>query len=104
MIPWQAEVSPLIICGAKRHHVRDPLGLRWRDVRAADGPPNTIYNRFIRWSRLDVFNRILAELAAESDATDRLMIDSTHLQAHHTAAHLLKSRLYTDLSGVAAAA
>ena len=38
-------------------------GLRWRDAPADYGPPKTIYNRFIRWSRLGVFNRILAELA-----------------------------------------
>jgi len=32
-------------------------GLRWRDAPAAYGPHKTIYNRFIRWSRLGVFNR-----------------------------------------------
>jgi putative transposase len=79
-------------------------GLRWRDVPAAYGPPKTIYNRFIRWSRLGVFNRIFAELAAESDSSDRLMIDATHLKAHRTAASLLKKGLYPDLSGAAAAA
>jgi transposase len=40
-------------------------GLRWRDAPAAHGPPKTIYNRFIRWSRMGVFNRIFAGLAAE---------------------------------------
>ena len=33
-------------------------GLRWRDAPAAYGPHKTIYNRFIRWSHLGVFNRI----------------------------------------------
>ena len=28
------------------------------------------YNRFIRWSRLGVFNKIFASLAATSDADD----------------------------------
>ena len=27
-------------------------GLRWRDAPTAYGPHKTIYNRFIRWSRL----------------------------------------------------
>lgn len=27
-------------------------GLRWRDAPAEYGPPTTIYNRFIRWSRM----------------------------------------------------
>lgn len=30
-------------------------GLRWRDAPAEYGPPKTINNRFIRWSRLGVF-------------------------------------------------
>jgi len=61
-------------------------GLRWRDAPTAYGPHKTIYNRFIRWSRLGVFNRIFAELAAKGGKPDRLMIDATHLKAHRTAA------------------
>lgn len=51
-------------------------GLRWRDAPPAYGPHKTIYNRFIRWSRLGVFNRIFAELAAKGGKSDRLMIDA----------------------------
>ena len=51
-------------------------GLRWRDAPAAYGPHKTIYNRFIRWSRLGVFNRIFAGLAAEGGKPDQLMIDA----------------------------
>ena len=65
-------------------------GLRWRDAPADYGPPKTIYNRFIRWSRLGVFNRILAELAGKAGDPDAIMIDATHLKAHRTAASLLK--------------
>jgi len=32
-------------------------GLRWRDAPQEYGPHKTIYNRFIRWSRLGVFNK-----------------------------------------------
>lgn len=74
-------------------------GLRWRDAPAGYGPHKTIYNRFIRWSRLGVFNRIFAELAAKGERPDRLMIDATHLKAHGTAASLLKKGLYPDVSG-----
>ena len=73
-------------------------GLRWRDAPADYGPHKTIYNRFIRWSRLGVFNRIFAELAAKGGRPDRLMIDATHLKAHRTAASLLKKGLYPDVS------
>jgi transposase len=74
-------------------------GLRWRDAPAGYGPHKTIYNRFIRWSRLGVFNRIFAELAAKGGKPDRLMIDATHLKAHRTAASLLKKGLYPDVLG-----
>ena len=73
-------------------------GLRWRDAPPAYGPHKTIYNRFIRWSRLGVFNRIFAELGAKGGKPDRLMIDATHLKAHRTAASLLKKGLYPDVS------
>jgi putative transposase len=74
-------------------------GLRWRDAPVGYGPHKTIYNRFIRWSRLGVFNRIFAELAAKGGKPDQLMIHATHLKAHRTAASLLKKGLYPDVSG-----
>ncbi len=74
-------------------------GLRWRDAPAGYGPHKTIYNRFIRWSRLGVFNQIFAELAAKGGKPDQLMIDATHLKAHRTAASLLKKGLFPDVSG-----
>jgi transposase len=73
-------------------------GLRWRDAPKDYGPHKTIYNRFIRWSRLGVFNRILAELAAMAGKPDQVMIDATHLKAHRTAASLLKKGLFPDVS------
>jgi len=79
-------------------------GLRWRDAPIEYGPHKTIYNRFIRWSRLGVFNRIFAELAAEGGRPARLMIDATHLKAHRTAASLLKKGLFPDVSGARRAA
>jgi putative transposase len=74
-------------------------GLRWRDAPAAYGPHKTIYNRFVRWSRLGVFNRIFAALAAKGGTPDQLMIDATHLKAHRTAASLLKKGMFPDVSG-----
>ena len=44
----------------------------------------------IRWSRLGVFDRIFVALVEEAGVPERLMIDSTHLKAHRTAASLLK--------------
>lgn len=79
-------------------------GLRWRDAPKDYGPHKTIYNRFVRWSRLGVFNRIFAELAAKGGRSERLMIDATHLKAHRTAASLLKKGLFPDVSGAPRAA
>ena len=74
-------------------------GLRWRDAPRDYGPHKTIYNRFVRWSRLGVFNKIFAELARKGGKPERIMIDATHLKAHRTAASLLKKGLFPDVSG-----
>jgi putative transposase len=74
-------------------------GLRWRDAPAAYGPAKTLYNRFVRWSRLGVFDRIFATLAGRAGEPDWMMIDSTHLKAHRTAASLLKRGLFPAVSG-----
>jgi len=74
-------------------------GLRWRDAPREYGPHKTIYNRFVRWSRLGVFNKIFAELAGNAGKPQRLMIDTTHLKAHRTAASLFKKGLFPAVSG-----
>ena len=79
------------------HVIRN--GLRWRDAPEVYGPHKTLYNRFIRWSRMGVFNRIFAALTAEGGPQDRLMIDATHLKAHRTAASLLKGGMFPAVSG-----
>lgn len=40
-------------------------GLHWRDAPKAYGLHKAIYNRIVRWSRLGVFDKIFAELAAK---------------------------------------
>ena len=79
-------------------------GLRWRDAPKDYGPHKTLYNRFIRWSRMGVFNKIFASLAAEAGPPERLMIDSTHLKAHRTASSLLKKGLFPAVSAARKAA
>ena len=74
-------------------------GLQWRDAPRGYGPHKTLYNRFVRWSRFGVFERIFAALVAEAGEPDRLMIDATHLKAHRTAASLLKKGVLRAVSG-----
>lgn len=78
-------------------------GLRWRDAPAVYGPHKTLYNRFVRWSRLGVFARMFRDLARPGAEGDTIMIDIElavrhrsedrrrgHLKAHRTAASLKK--------------
>ena len=65
-------------------------GLQWKDAPRGYGPHKTLYNRFVRWSRLGVFDRIFVALSSEAGPPERVMLDSTHLKAHRTAASLLK--------------
>lgn len=74
-------------------------GLQWKDAPKDYGPHKTLYNRFIRWSRLGVFDRIFSTLADEGAKPQRIMIDATHLKAHRTAASLLKKGLFPVVSG-----
>lgn len=79
-------------------------GLRWRDAPKEYGPHKTLYNRFIRWSRLGVFDRIFSNLSAQEGVPETLMIDATHLKAHRTASSLLKKGLFPAISGARKAA
>nr|WP_090964826.1 IS5 family transposase [Aureimonas phyllosphaerae] len=79
-------------------------GLQWKDVLADYRPHKTLYNRFIRWSRLGVFNRIFAALAGEGSRLERIMIDATHLKAHQTAASLFKGGMFPEVSDAPRAA
>ena len=79
------------------HVIRN--GLMWKDAPPVYGPRKTLYNRFVRWSQGGVFDRIFAELAVESTATDTVMIDAAHLKAHRTAASLSKKGLLRGASG-----
>ena len=73
-------------------------GCRWQDAPKEYGPHKTLYNRFVRWSKMGVFNKIFTALAVEAPPPDRLMIDATHLKAHRTAASLLKKGMLPALS------
>ncbi len=60
-------------------------GLRWRDAPPEYGPDQTLFNRFIRWGRLGVFDRILSSLIIQVGEPETLIIDATHLKADRVA-------------------
>lgn len=74
-------------------------GLRWRDAPTDYGPHKALYNRFIRWSRLGVFDKIFSHLAFSDGPPDTFIIDATHLKAHRTASSLLKKGMFPAISG-----
>ena len=61
-------------------------GCRWRDAPAVYGPPKTLYNRFVRWARKGVWDHVFAELAAAGGPPIALLLDSTPVKAHRSAA------------------
>lgn len=65
-------------------------GLQWKNAPPGYGPHETLYNRFVRCSRMRVFDRIFAPLAGVPGVPDRLMLEGTQLKAYRTAASLRK--------------
>ncbi|WP_146106385.1 hypothetical protein [Desulfobulbus oralis] len=53
-----------------------------------------LYNRFLRWSRMGIFNNIFTELAKTAGQDGQVMIDATHLKAHRSAASILEKGLF----------
>ena len=73
-------------------------GLQWRDAPSEYGPHKTLYNRFVRWSKMGIFDKIFAALVEAEGVPEQLQIDATHLKAHRTAASLLKGGIFPALS------
>lgn len=69
-------------------------GIQWKDAPKGYGLHKTLYNRFIRWSRLGLFDRIFIALTEQAGRSTCLMIDATHLKEHRTAASLLKKGFF----------
>lgn len=63
-------------------------GLRWRDAPGAYGSSKTLCNRWVRWSRMAVFARMLLALAEAEQDVGTGMIDAIHLKTHRTAVSL----------------
>ena len=60
-------------------------GAPWRDLPERYGPRTTCYNRFVRWRKAGVWDRLMDAITAAHDG-DIQMIDSTSVRAHQQAA------------------
>lgn len=65
-------------------HILKTGGL-WRGVPPEYGPAKTIYNRYTRWARRGVWQRIFAKVAVAGAFPHELCLYSTHVEAHHLA-------------------
>ncbi|WP_202798689.1 IS5 family transposase [Sphingomonas elodea] len=61
-------------------------GCRWKDASSSYGPYKTLYNRHKRWSEKGVWQAVFEALAAAGGPPAEVLIDSTHVKAHRSAA------------------
>ena len=64
---------------------RVKTGVPWRDLPERFGAWKTVYNRFSRWAKRGVWERLFKELAIEVDEVGSLL-DATIVRAHQDAA------------------
>jgi transposase len=60
-------------------------GAPWRDLPERYGPRTTCYNRFVRWRKAGVWDRMMDAITVAHDG-DIQMIDSTSVRVHQQAA------------------
>ena len=66
-------------------------GVPWRDLPERFGDWNIVYQRFNRWAKSGVFERIFKLLASDHD-NEYMMIDATIVRAHQHSAGARKKR------------
>lgn len=86
--------------GGRGHNHRDVVnglfwklntGVPWRDIPARYGPWQTIYDRFVRWRRNGLFDRLLERLHLRLDEQGQIdwdvwCVDGTNIRATQAAA------------------
>ena len=60
-------------------------GARWADLPERYGPPTTIYNRFNRWRKAGVWDRLMDAITRVHDG-DVQMIDTSIVRVHQQGA------------------
>lgn len=64
-------------------------GTPWAEIPERYGPSTTCYNRFVRWRKAGVWDRLMAAIVAGYDG-DIIMIDSTCVRVHQHGASAKK--------------
>ena len=73
-------------------------GAPWRAIPKGYGPRTTCYNRFFRWRKAGVFDRIMSAVSEAYDG-DIQMIGTTSIRVHQ---HAANSKKATRIAGWAA--
>jgi transposase len=76
-------------------------GAPWRDLPERYGPHTTAYNRFRRWNKAGVWDRLMTAISEKHGGNLR-MIDGTSVRVHHSAATLKKATQIVVLDGAGA--
>ena len=63
---------------------RDRSGARWRDIPQEYGPWQSVYSRFRKWKKSELFLRVFAVLTAEANL-ETASVDSTCAKVHQSA-------------------
>ena len=61
-------------------------GSPWSEIPERYGPYTTCYNRFVRWRKLGVWDRLF-EAVSKAYAGEVQMVDSSSIRVHQHAAH-----------------
>ena len=64
-------------------------GSPWADIPERYGPATTCYNRFVRWRKAGIWDRLLAAVSEAFDG-ELVMIDSSSIRVHQHGATLKK--------------
>jgi transposase len=83
LLPTAGRVDDRRILSGIVHLLRS--GCRWQNCPSPYGPATTIYNRFHRWARRGLWQRLLHALI-QAKPDDMHLLDSTIAKAHRSAA------------------
>jgi transposase len=67
-------------------HRRLHTGSPWAEIPERYGPSTTCYNRFVRWAKIGVWDRIFEAISRAYDG-DLQMIDSSSIRVHQHGAN-----------------
>jgi transposase len=79
-------------------------GGRWIDAPADYGTRKTLYNRYVRWAGKGIWVKLFRALASAGGPPEQVLIDSSAVRAHRSAAGAKGGRARKRSAGRAAGA